>query len=208
MPFHYAVSEKLTDSWRHTAWQSQAVYHNAVSRETGTVMPEDGLYAEEEFVPIEESGGYVSVYARFHDDWKDRILRAFEVLGRLGLGGERSSGKGGFAVEETAPFEGFPPLSTPGGTVVLSDFVPRATDPRMGYWSTRTKFARLGGSYSTSGHPFKRPFLALEAGSCFKTEAPGLFYGHMVKDIAPGRPEVFQYGLGLALPMDGRCFKK
>lgn len=207
LPFEQAVTSDLEAPWREKAWTAQVEYHNAISRDTDTVLLENGLYPEEEFTPLEDFGDRISIYAYLHDDWKDRILRALEVLGRAGLGGEKSKGKGGFTVEKVAPFEGFPQPPSPGGVVVLSDFVAHNTDPQMGYWSVKTKYAKLGGVYSSSGSPFKRPFLALEAGSCFVTPTPRHFYGRMVEGLVPSRPEVLQYGLGLALAVEGNCFK-
>lgn len=205
--FTDAVSVELDSPWRSRAWMSLARYHNTINRSTETVLPDNGLYAEQEYVLNDEISDYVSVYAMISEEWKELIIRTFMVLGHVGLGGEKTTGRGGFEVLEIQPFTGFSVPQSPGGFVTLSDFVPCADDPVAGFWSIRAKLGRVGGYMANSGNPFKKPLIALEAGSCFQTANPRLFYGRMVKNIAPAHPEVMQYGLALPVAMDKSCFE-
>lgn len=205
MPFHEAVKDELTASWRQKALIKQTSYHNMISRDTETVLP-DGLFAMEGMILNNEAGDYISIYAHIQEDWKDLLIRLLTVLGRIGLGGEKSTGKGGFELIEIEPFKDFASVSTPGGFVTLSDFVPKSSDPVDGFWSTRIKLGWLGGNLQNQGRSFKKPFIALQAGSCFKTSEVRPFYGRMVENIAPFHPEVVQYGLALPLAVHKDCF--
>lgn len=205
--FADAVTGDRELSWRSRAWISRIRYHNVINRATETVTADNGLFAEQEYVLNDELNDYISIYAMISGDWEKLIIRAFNVLGQVGLGGEKSTGRGGFQVLEVEPFTGFIVSQSPGGFVALSDFVPWADDPVAGFWSIRTKLGRVGGHLANSGNPFKRPLIVLEAGSCFQTSEIRPFYGRMVKDVTPAYPKVVQYGLALPVVMDQRCFE-
>ena len=67
--------------------------------------------------------------------------------------------------------------------------------------SSSVKYGRLGGEFTFSGKPFKKPLIMIERGSVFGVNGPiAPFYGRMVEDIAPVKPKVVQYGYAFAVP--------
>lgn len=76
----------------------------------------------------------------------------------------------------------------------------RAT-PTDGFYKTLVKYGKLGGEFTFCGKPFKKPLMMITAGSSFKVkEYIKLFYGRMVEDIAPAKPEVVHYGYAFSVP--------
>ena len=87
------------------------------------------------------------------------------------------------------------------GIVRLSNWVPAHDDPQVGFYSTLVKYGKLGAELAVSENPFKFPLLMLTAGSSFYVEGEVKdYYGRLVTGIAPGAPQVVQYGYALVIP--------
>ncbi len=175
-------------------------WHNQVDRLAETAGGEGGaLYSlDEEFV----DGGQVSVYIKTDAAWLARLRDLLVMVGQGGFGKRRSVGRGVFTV---AALEPVPELDTPppgtNGFVSLAHFIPAAADPTAGFYTLLTKYGKLGNAYAHLPNPFKRPLIFLRAGAAFYTgDPPRAFYGRLVPGVAPGRPEVCQYGFTPAVP--------
>jgi CRISPR-associated protein Csm4 len=171
--------------------------HAKISRITGTTPKEGGLYSlEEYFIP------YVSIYLKtVTDEWKDKVMDLFNELSKSGYGSKKSIGKGQFTVESIEEFK-FAEIDNANGFVTLSNFCPMEKDPTEGFYKTFVKYGKLGEEFTFCGNPFKRPLVMIKTGSVFKTNNKIRdFYGRMVEEIAPQKPEVVQYAYAFALPI-------
>ena len=93
------------------------------------------------------------------------------------------------------------PWARVNGFISLSNWVPTASDPTVGYYQTLIKYGKLGESFAQTDQPFKNPLLMLEAGSVFYSDDPARdWYGHLIPNIAPHHPEIVQYGFAFAVP--------
>lgn len=64
------------------------------------------------------------------------------------------------------------------------------------------KYGKLGGEYTFSRNPFKKPLIMLTAGSVFRVQqSVKPFYGRMIEGIAPSKPEVVHYGYAFSVPI-------
>jgi CRISPR-associated protein Csm4 len=144
----------------------------------------------------------VAFYVKARDDaWAKRARTCFRYLARSGYGAKKSAGYGHVALAGWDPFDGFDTPEGANGFVSLSNWVPSADDPRVGFYDTLVKYGKLGEGLAAAENPFKFPLTMLRAGSCFYVEgesAPA--YGRLVKGIAPGAPETVQYGFAFAVP--------
>lgn len=174
--------------------------HSSINRITGTTGDEGSLYEIEEYATGDEHE-YISIYVKMVEGLEDRISGLFRNLGLMGYGRKRSVGRGSMEFISMEPFDGFGGIAGANGFISLSNFVPAETDPTDGFYRTMVKYGKLGGEFTFCGNPFKRPLMMISAGSAFKTDkAPDAFYGTMVKDIAPQKPEVVHYGYAFAVP--------
>lgn len=170
--------------------------HNRISRITGTTPSEGGFYSlEEYFVP------HISIYLKVvSEEWKDRVINLFNVLSKSGFGSKKSIGKGQFDVEDVKEFN-FEKIENANGFVALSNFCPKREDPIEGMYKTFVKYGKLGEEFTFCGNPFKRPLVMIKTGAVFKTDGNHKeFYGGMVNNIAPAKPEVVQYAYAFTVP--------
>ncbi|MEO0114297.1 MAG: type III-A CRISPR-associated RAMP protein Csm4 [candidate division WOR-3 bacterium] len=189
--------EEFEPSKAKTPLKYRTVPHSRINRLTWSTPTEAGLYSLEEFfVP------YLSVYLKlFAETWHDRIVNLFNELSKIGYGRKKSIGQGQFEVTEVKEFN-FGELKDANGFVTLSNFCPQAKDPTEGIYKTFVKYGKLGEEFTFCGNPFKRPLVMIKTGSVFKTNGhPKEFYGRMVENVAPVKPEVIQYGYAFALPI-------
>lgn len=171
--------------------------HNTISRITNTTPPEGGVYSLEEIFVSS-----VTVYLKTNSvEWKNRVLELLEDVSQAGYGRKKSIGKGQFSIKDVEEFE-FPSINNPDGFVTLSNFCPTEDDPKEGFYKTFVKYGKLGEEFTFTGNPFKKPIIMIKAGSVFKTDgSPNYFYGHMVRDISPAKPEVVHYAYAFAAPI-------
>ena len=187
------------------AFETFTTLHSSINRITGTTGDEGSLFELEEYTL--ESGGSeietISIYLKIKDGWEEKVFSLFKDLSLMGYGRKKSIGKGSFEiVGKLEPFNKFDNFNGATGFVSLSNFVPAKNDPTDGFYKTFVKYGKLGGEFTFSGNPFKKPLMMLTAGSCFYEER-GIrqFYGRMVEGIAPAKAEVVHYGYAFAAPM-------
>ncbi len=179
--------------------------HSSINRLTGTTGDEGSLFELEEqaFDTEDAKANYLSVYLKIRAGYEDTIMSLFRDLSLSGYGAKKSAGKGSFEIiDGLEPFDTFDGLGNANGFVSLSNFVPSKHDPTEGFYRTIVKYGKLGGEYTFSGNPFKKPLVMLCAGSSFYTQGQVRpYYGRMIESIAPSKPEVVQYGYAFAVPV-------
>jgi CRISPR-associated protein Csm4 len=185
------------------AISSRAMSKNQIDRSTNTAGGASGELFDfvETFLPE------VSIYWRIEGEkWKKVVEDFLDGLKASGYGKRKSVGYGqieSFTLEEFHGFDETPAQAN--GFISLSRFVPAPNDPTDGYWDIAVKYGKLGEDLAVSGQPFKLPLIQLECGSCFfdevKPDWVNRWYGQLVDDVAPQRPEVKQYGFAFLVPM-------
>lgn len=186
-------------------FKHRAVAHNTVSRLTGTTGEEGSLYEIEEFSLVgNDKDKFLSVYlAAETPAIAEEVKAIFVNLSHAGFGKKKSSGFGGFRVQDMLPWR-LPKLNkSANGFVTLSNMVPAAEDPVKGFWRHAVKYGKLGESRAGGDSPFKLPFIYFEPGACFRTASPPrAWYGRLLEDLAPDMaPDVVQFTLGYAVPI-------
>jgi len=140
----------------------------------------------------------------------DRLAYLLDILGDQGIGGERSSGYGGFTVE---PFEA-PTLPSPvnrNRAMTLSRYNPTEREIAAGVLGERASYelVDIGGWLASPGNPAQRRkrVRMIEAGSILQAAQPVV--GRVV-DVRPeyehsGAPDhpVYRSGLALLIGMSG-----
>lgn len=193
-----AGGESIVPAAKQSPDKTVLTLHNTISRQTNTTLDEGGLYdLPETFSTV----SHMTLYLKVVDDWEDKIERCLKLLGEMGIGKRRTTGKGGFSVFEFAPFDGFDFLDGANGFVSLSHFIPANDDPAHGNYKTLVKYPKLDREYAISPNPFKYPLILLVPGSVFFTgSTPRLFYGRALQKVAPGLPEAIQGCFAFAAP--------
>ncbi|OGW10977.1 MAG: hypothetical protein A2W75_00645 [Nitrospinae bacterium RIFCSPLOWO2_12_39_15] len=179
--------------------------HSSINRISGTTGDEGSLFELEEYA-IESNGlktETLSIYLKIKDGWKEKVFLLFKDLSLMGYGRKKSIGKGSFEIiGELEPFDKFDNFKGENGFISLSNFVPARNDPAEGFYKTLVKYGKLGGKFTFSGNPFKKPLMMLVAGSSFHVEGNiKPFYGRMVEGISPAKPEVVHYGYAFSVPI-------
>jgi CRISPR-associated protein Csm4 len=178
--------------------------HSSINRNSGTTGDEGSLFEMEEYEMRagKDTQASLSVYLKVASGWEDKVVSLFTDLSLRGYGKKASVGKGAFSVEgELEPFNSFGEFDGANAFISLSNFVPGQADPTNGFYSKSVKYGRLGGEFTFSGKPFKKPLVTIDCGAVFVVNgsiAP--FYGRMVDGIAPIKPEVVQYGYAFSVP--------
>lgn len=166
---------------------------NSVNRETGTVGSEEGsgLYAKEEtfYAP----GMPLDVYVKtdLNEAEMNSVLR---VMFALGVGADKSTGKGAFDVLDFAEFDGFAKPPDANGFIALSNFIPKAQDPTRGRYRVFTKTGKLDREYANAPTPFKKPLLFIRCGSAFYDDVPKEWYGRGVFGVSEVSPDIMVNG--------------
>ncbi len=193
-----ASGETIVPAAKQSLDKTVLTLHNTINRATNTTLDEGGLYdLPETFSAV----SHMTLYLKAEDGWEDIIEKSLNLLGEMGIGKRRSTGKGGFNVFEFAPFVGFDDLAGANGFVSLSHFVPAPDDPANGNYKTLVKYPKLDREYAISPNPFKYPLILLVPGSVFFTgSAPRPFYGRALQKVAPGLPEAIQGCFAFAAP--------
>jgi CRISPR-associated protein Csm4 len=179
--------------------------HSSINRLSGTTGDKGSLFELEEYAinTKESMADYISVYLKIKDGYEDTVMSLFRDLSLSGYGAKKSAGKGSFdIIGGLEEFKKFVAFDGSNAFISLSNFVPAPDDPTEGYYKTIVKYGKLGGEYTFSSNPFKKPILMLTAGSVFLTN--GIlkqYYGCMIKDIAPAMSEAVHYGYAFAVPI-------
>jgi CRISPR-associated protein Csm4 len=176
--------------------------HSSINRVTGTTGEEGALFELQEYA-LGTSVHTISIYLKIRDGWEEKVFSLFNDLSLMGYGKKKSVGKGCFKIiGGLEQFETFERLEDSNGFLSLSNFVPSASDPTEGYYKTMVKYGKLGGEFTFSENPFKKPLMMITTGSVFKVnEAIKPFYGRMVEGLSSIKPEVVHYGYAFALPI-------
>ena len=176
--------------------------HSSINRITGTTGEEGSLFELQEYA-LEKSLHTISIYLKIRDGWEEKVFSLCKDLSLMGYGKKKSVGKGSFKIiGDLELFETFERLEDSNGFLSLSNFVPSASDPTEGYYKTMVKYGKLGGEFTFSENPFKKPLMMLTAGAVFKVNgAVKPFYGRMVEGLSSIKPEVVHYGFAFAVPI-------
>jgi CRISPR-associated protein Csm4 len=197
---------------RKKVHHARPVLKNQINRLTGTTTPGDdggggNLYSVDETTFVDRSSVEprpleVAVYVKAKDArWASRAEMLFEYLAESGYGAKKSAGYGQIQRVVWEAFDGFAEPEGANGFVSLSNWVPAASDPRVGFYDTLVKYGKLGEGLAAAENPFKFPLIMLTAGSAFYVEGSiADAYGRLVAGIAPGASRVVQYGFAFAVP--------
>jgi len=166
---------------------------NSVNRETGTVGSDEGggLYAKEEtfYAPDMPTDVYIKT-----DLDETALKKTLEIMFALGIGADKSTGKGAFDVLKFEEFGAFTRPEEPNGFIALSNFIPKAQDPTKGYYRILAKYGKHDREYANGPTPFKKPLLFVRCGSVFYDESPREWYGRGVFDISAVSPDIMVNG--------------
>lgn len=164
--------------------ESQTLVHNMVSRDENTVKNIDGagsLYGEDEYYV--EADKYFDIYIL--SQMPESVIKpVIFLMFQLGIGKNKSTGKGTFDViawEEEADLLNLPDANA---YMALSNFIPASSDPSVGAYKTVIKHGKLDREYAASDTPFKKPLLFLAAGAVFQEASVKKFYGSCVSEVS------------------------
>lgn len=162
----------------------QSVVHNMVSRREGIVRKTDesgSLYESEEFFPANGCRYDVYILSSLPED---RLRTVVDMMFLLGIGRDKSTGKGGFEVEQWHEERELLTCRRCNGFVALSNFIPAQNDPTEGRYKTLVKYGKLDREYAMSETPFKKPMIFLQAGAVFADPQVKLHYGRCVTGVS------------------------
>jgi len=181
--------------------KEQTIIHNVVSRDSGCVQKSEAeqggsLFEEDEF--FAEAGTRYDVYVE--SALPEEVLRkTVELMLMLGIGKNKSTGKGAFELLEWYPEEALQ-IENANAFVSLSNFVPAKEDPTEGQYKTMIKFGKLDREYASGEIPFKKPLMFLQAGSVFFSSQNKAYYGRCVQDVSAVDGVVVN-GYAMVVPM-------
>lgn len=181
-------------------YQEQTVIHNMVSRQAGTVLKleESGnLYDESEI--FTDAGQEYDIYLLSSLD-SGILKEVIERMFLLGIGKNKSVGKGAFEVTAWMEEPPLPTVNNANGYMALSNFVPARQDPTEGWYKTLVKYGKLDREYAASEIPFKKPVLFLQAGAVFYDDMVKEYYGRCLEGVSI-RKEIVTSGYTIAVPM-------
>lgn len=191
---------------RQIDYAKVVIYHSKINRLSGTTGDGSLYTTEEAFFPTQE----FEIYCKLgHGFSAAKLKNCLEFITISGYGKKKSSGKGNIECR----FENSNPDKVPAEAnafMALSNYVPSAQDPTIGFYRAFTKYGKLGGHFASSPlseganpTPFKYPLIMFEAGSIFKTITHAMSYGRIVEGIHPLRnPKIVQYGISYPLPLN------
>lgn len=172
-------------------------YKNSINRLAGRTKEEGGLFTQDETFYSNDTT--ISIFVKTDDCDKDYIEQIFKFISLNGFGKRKTVGKGHFELIEIKKCTlTFP--SNSNAFVSLSSFVPSINDPVDGWYEMQIKYGKLGGDYSTSKSPFKKPIRMFKAGSVFKTNDVKEYYGQMVSKIHSDE-KIMHYGYAFPVGM-------
>lgn len=178
----------------------ELVIHNQIDRVTCTTAGEGTMYASEETFLNERYYSYLSVYAYVLPEWKQTLVDLIEDVGKNGLGGRSSTGKGAFTLEGYDTFSGFASIENPNACITLGHMVPHASDPVKGFYKITIKRGRLGEERAKLNNPFKKPLIMFVPGASFYHAGNKQFLGRMVSNVSKAAPDAVQCGMVPIVP--------
>ena len=171
----YLGSEQITEI---------EIPHNMISRMSGNVNEsEEGgnLFVTSEF--FVEDGKTFDLYILSELD-KDCIRQVLTLMFELGIGADKSTGKGCFELLEFVVEKELCFLEGANAYMAISNFIPASNDPVNGWYKTFVKNGKLDREYAAGQFPFKKPLMYIQSGAVFKTEDIKSYYGTFMEDIA------------------------
>lgn len=183
------------------------VIHNQIDRLTSTTGGTGTMFSCEETFLNEHHYPYLSIYAYVQPKWKEELIDLIQDVGKTGLGGRSSTGKGVFVLESYETFSGFTPVENPNACITLGHMVPHATDPVKGFYKTIIKRGRLGEERARLSNPFKKPLVMFIPGASFYDAGQRQFLGRMVSNIAQAASDAVHCGMVPVVPARLRDFE-
>lgn len=177
------------------------VMKNNINRLTGTTNDESnfkGLFNQKEY--YYDTKNTISIYFKIRKDFEiKKIEKYLDFIQKDGFGKRKSTGKGFF---EIISFEKndtlFKNIKNPNGYIVLSNYIPKENDfDDIISSEIMTKRGKLGGEYSFSEKPFKKPIVLYKAGSVFKGKYKE-YHGKMLENIHFDK-NIMQYGYSFSV---------
>ena len=157
----------------------EIAYSNVISRRTGTVSEEGGLFARTRF--WYRGNGGLHLYVAINDPTlfsvTERVL--LEYIPATGFGADKSVGMGRLSVEKDESFD--PSVfdcPSANARLLLSMTAFDGLERYESYYRLKTKYGRLGGGFASASptggepRPFKKPILMYEPGAVIVTADP------------------------------------
>lgn len=182
--------------------EQHSMMHNQISRDVGIVTKDENggsLFSEMEYFAKEDTLYDIYIFTYIEDNILKNVLEHMFVLG---IGANKSTGKGGFDIVSIEPCEELfeNNRADANAYMALSNFIPSKNDPTEGDYQTIIKYGKLDREYAGSESPFKKPLMYIKAGSVFKTDDVKLYYGRCINGIAVNEKIVVN-GCTIAVPM-------
>jgi CRISPR-associated protein Csm4 len=179
--------------------QTVEVYHNAIDRITGKVK-EGQLFSK--------NSTFYKQDVRFHVYLKtgyftiEELKKIFEYISMNGFGADKSTGSGRFEFE-LEPGVPFNDIEDFNAYLLFSNTHPSVLQHHSSYYTTQTKFGKLGGTFSTNSKysPFKYPVILLNPGSVILSQESAEFFGENFNEVHPQLSQVRHYGIGYPVKM-------
>ena len=178
---------------------------NSINRITDTTIDldnEKGLFTQTEKYYSDDKT--ISIYFKVREDYNiDDLKKYIDFISKTGFGKRKSSGKGAFNIisfEKNSDI--FIELENSNGYMVLSNYIPKEDDYENVIISNIiTKRGKLGGEYSYTEKPFKKPIVMYQPGSVFKLKNNLKnydYYGKM-QDNIHFNSKIVQYGYAFSV---------
>lgn len=171
--------------------QKHTVMHNTIHRQTQRVQAEGGLYAEEAI--FHRQYVYDLYVQTAHKELFDELLT---IIAQTGFGRDSSTGKGAFTFQQDTAFNADMWQSQGSHQLNLSLYCAADLQGLEGYYNLETKHGKTAAGFGYSS-PFKKPFVAFQEGSVFKSLAPAT---PLLRHIH-NHPDVVQVTWPLTLPV-------
>jgi CRISPR-associated protein Csm4 len=160
--------------------------HNTINRLTNRTLQQGGLYFTDEEWPS-QAAKEREVYVQTVLD--PPLLRdLFTQTGKMGYGRDASAGRGQFSVLdiESAPDGLFDAPGSRRMSLSHGSLTPNMTEAR---YRLHTHFGKVGGLFSISAKPFKKPLTLLRPGATFRPADDGPF-GELLRGVYSVNPRV------------------
>ena len=186
----------LPDS--QSSGQLNIITHNTINRLTGTTSADmENLYQEHTRF-YEENTEFYSWLKTDCFDLSD-LQEIFSSMSHYGFGKNKHTGKGHFDIEVSECGELTDCKEDANAWLLLSNCVPSESDTTHVLYSSKVKFAKLGGYLALKESPFKHPVFMFTPGSVFfGNEAP---QGTILQNVHPFQPEVVQNLCAYVIPL-------
>jgi CRISPR-associated protein Csm4 len=203
--------EKECKYKKENEFLTDAIWHNSISRLTGTVG-EGKLYDKE--VRFYRPGTCLDVFIKTDYFSLPELRELVLFISINGFGGDKSIGNGrfDFEIEQGNPLND---IETFECLMLISNTNPVILDRYDAYYTTQTKFGKLGGFFSTdsSYSPFKKPLLLMNPGTIVFTTENVDYLGENFRNVyrcrdkdrsgidSQGSLDIRHYGIGYPVKM-------